>query len=160
MVEGGPPEKYLKISRIRSLGTYWEGILDLGCKKWVTSSFMISHLGTIEEIGRDGKLCSLQIILKKITNTSPPFCTVNLPQISKIEMDIEGDSLIKRTHKALWEKLDMIIMDEWDIYEVIQKDLQTCNTIKDETKRVEIELGNMSKLVEQVKYYLNSRSKS
>ena len=81
-------------------------------------------------------------------------------QIAKMEMDIEGDSFIKRTKKSLWEKVDRLIMDEWDKFEVIQEELHTCKTIKDETNRLETELGNMPKLVEQVKYYLNIRIKS
>ena len=66
-------------------------ILNSGCKIWDITGSMISHLGTIVGIGRNGKYCSHQSILNKNTKLLPLYCMVDLPQIPRIEISKDGE---------------------------------------------------------------------
>ena len=65
--------------------------------------------------------------------------------IIKLSLDVKGEYLIIRTNQTLWDYISHIFMNEWDHYEVIQDELETCESSKEESKIVEIELGKVPK---------------
>ena len=56
--------------------------------------------------------------------------------ITKLNVDVEGKYLIRRTNSTLWDNISHLFMNEWDHCEVIQEELETYKSCKYKSKRV------------------------
>ena len=56
-------------------------------------------------------------------------------------------------------QISQLFLIKWDYCKVIQDELETCKSTKEESKKVEIDLMNMLEWAEEIIDHLNSRSK-
>ena len=62
--------------------------------------------------------------------------------MTKLNLDVERQYLIRRTNHTMWDKISHFFMDEWHDWEVIQEEFETYKITKEVANIVETESGD------------------